>query len=363
MQARILAAALTLALVSGVAVPRSFQSALNAQDLWFDVVMGPNEPIFRPADVPHTGPDSTVYLAGLGQICILNPDGTPANPIRPYGATFRGALAFAVGSFMGENAVDLMFAATAEPSTRPLVVLSPGPPPAVLGETNVPAIATTGIRIAVADVDADNTPETLIGTGPGATSVVSVVPLQTDDVITFEPFGPGYRGGVYVAAGDLDGNGHEEIIVSQQQGSEVKAFELRGGEAHELGRMRPQGHDYSGGFRVAAGDFNADGKADIITGAISGPPIVRVIDVNHPNGRLLANVVVSDQHVTGGPVVAYGRFGNAAHVLAAHGRSVLKFKITDTENPRPRFFSDNPFAVIASVFMDLQTYTPPPANR
>ncbi len=349
----------TSTLLSGIALPRAIEATLHAQDLWFDVAMGPNTARSGQGFVRIPGTDTTVYIGGLGTFCVFR-NGQPADAVTPYPG-FRGPLSFAVGSFGDMNVVDGIVVSTFAPSTHPLILFNPGPPPSEIGQTNIPMIATTGIRMAVADVDADRTPELVVVSGPGAPTTVSIVPTQgTNDTISFLAFDPSYTGGAFVAAGDLNGDGKAEVLVSQQAGGEVQAFELRGGEAHLRGTMRPQGHDYNGGFRLAAGDFNGDRRAEVITGAMTGQARVRVIDISVPSGRLMADTLVSNRPAEpslGGTPVAYGRFDEQPAVLIAHFNSV--FKVIDPGDPQPKIFSENPFLVVASLFMDVQTYTPP----
>lgn len=364
MKIRLLAVAAVCTWLACGPLPGVVEPVLKASDdldLWFDIVLAGGEPVSRAPFAPIPGTDTMIYIGGRGQVCRTNASGVPSDPFHPFGASFRGPLSFAVGSFTDFQFVDTIFATTAEPSTHPLRVFTPGPPPSLLGETAFPAIGSSGIRIAIADVDADRTPETIIGTGPGVPAMVSVIPVQASaNVITFQPFDASFVGGVFVAGGDINGDGHAEVLVAQGGGGEMKVYEVRGGEAHERGRMRPQGHGYNGGFRIAAGDFNGDGKAEIITGAMTGPARVQVIDVAVPQGRKLVDTVVSSRPadpLLGGTPVAFGRLNDNPLAYAIHFNSV--YMIDEPGAPQPRIFSENPFAVIGALFMDLSTYTPP----
>ena len=88
---------------------------------------------------------------------------------------------------------------------------------------------------------------------------------------SFFAFDAGYRGGITVAGGDVNGDGHADIVVGTQADSppHVKVFSGAGGaELHSFYALNP---GYTGGISVAAGDINGDGRADIVVGASRGP--------------------------------------------------------------------------------------------
>src|SRR5205823_3911789 len=78
------------------------------------------------------------------------------------------------------------------------------------------------------------------------------------------------RSGVWVAGGDVDGDGKDDIITGAGAGGgpHVKVFE--DGTQNVIQSFFAYAPNFTGGVRVAAGDVNGDGKADIITGAGGG---------------------------------------------------------------------------------------------
>jgi hypothetical protein len=125
-----------------------------------------------------------------------------------------------------------------------------------------------------------------VGGGPG------IVELNRPDgsgIIEFRPFGTGYTGGVSVAIGDISGNGFPDVVVGEAVGSpQVKVynglafvngtFNVNNPDADLLASFFPFGSGFNVGVNVAVGDVNGDGFADIVTGAASGNPDVRVFN-------------------------------------------------------------------------------------
>jgi hypothetical protein len=78
---------------------------------------------------------------------------------------------------------------------------------------------------------------------------------------------PGFRGGVFIAAGDIDGDGMAELAGAADSGAgpQIQTFRLAGGALQlESSFWAFDNPSYRGGSRVALGDLNRDGFADLV---------------------------------------------------------------------------------------------------
>ena len=159
---------------------------------------------------------------------------------------------------------------------------------------------TGGVRVALGDLNGDGTNEVICGAGVGGgpnVRVFSVTPSRATMVANFFAFEPVFMGGVYVAAGNLDGNvsasGHaiDDLIVSAGPGGGPRVIAFSGGTNYV--NLNSQLCDYfvysptfRGGVTVAAGNvFGGVGSTDeIITGAgAGGGPHVRAFQLSNTN--------------------------------------------------------------------------------
>lgn len=100
----------------------------------------------------------------------------------------------------------------------------------------------------------------------------------------FEPFGPLFKGEISLAVSDFESDGQAELILGKKSaGGEIKIFDLEG---RQKGRsIFPFGRNYRGGVNVAAGDLNGNGQKEIVIGQASGRSLVKIFA---PDGRLLS---------------------------------------------------------------------------
>ena len=138
-----------------------------------------------------------------------------------------------------------------------------------------------GVRVATADFNFDGVQDYLLGSGPGATSTVQLLDGRTGQALfSVQPFEAGFVGGVYVAAGDINGDGIPDIVITPDEGGGPRVQIYTGGNfvkiADFFGIDDP---NFRGGARAAVGDLNADGFGDVVVAAgFGGGPRVASFD-------------------------------------------------------------------------------------
>jgi hypothetical protein len=142
-----------------------------------------------------------------------------------------------------------------------------------------------GVSLAVGDLDGDGTAEIVTGAGVGGAPRVRVVgyngnPDPFQAVTTradFFGYEPTFRGGVNVAVGDTTADGSADIVLGTGFGGGPRVRILDGQTYAPLQDFFAYEPTFRGGVLVGAGQFDVDGKADVVTGpGFGGGPRVRV---------------------------------------------------------------------------------------
>ena len=183
----------------------------------------------------------------------------------------------------------------------------------VVAITSAPVVSTTAAARVVAITEAG---------GPGSGSLVRVLDAGTlAQVGEFPAFEPGFQGGVQATLGDLDGDGHYEIVAASGAGraGEVRVFTTEGTELTQY-RTQPFGPDWRGGVNLAVGDVDGDGRDDLIAAKARGDGEVRIFRSEAGADPIAATpyrVIRPFGHgFQGGASVAVGDFGTFTNGVA-----------------------------------------------
>lgn len=252
---------------------------------------------------------------------IRDPEGVAVNPFRSLGAASRIARPaepavqsrellpfgqFRIGAHIAAGELT-----TEYPGEEIVVGAAAGAPPQIIiyNASGKPLksifLPLTGFRggvdVAVGDVNGDAEQEIVAGLGAGQRPRVYVIDRIGVIIEQFDAYDPRFSGGINVSTADLDGDGTAEIITGARRGGgpTVRTFTM-------FGERLTSFHAYASRFRggvdvagVSAGDTEPGWI--ITTPGPGGGPDVRAF---HPDGTLYSSFLVGDVAFRGGLRVA-----------------------------------------------------------
>ena len=155
----------------------------------------------------------------------------------------------------------------------------------------------------------DVNPARLVITGPGPGDALGVKAFDPNGspapgaLTNFFAFGAGFTGGVRVAAGDMNGDGVTDVIAAPSSGSEpIRVF--NGASGLVMREFFAYPWHPPDGVHVAVADVTGDAVVDIVTATGSGAPAVRVFDGR--TGAMRVEFFGDSETATGGVRVAAG---------------------------------------------------------
>jgi hypothetical protein len=181
-----------------------------------------------------------------------------------------------------------------------------------------------GVRVAMGDLDGDGKAELIAGQGVGG-GKVGVWKVNADGTIGsrtewITPWA-GFTGGVFVAAGDLNNDGKDELAISRgSQGNSISIYSDTNADGKvgdtKTDAFNPWGK-FQGGVRLAFGDTNNTGGDELIVARGPGGPATVVVYTDSNANRAVSDNTPLEQFTafgggyTGGITVAAGPVDSA----------------------------------------------------
>lgn len=249
--------------------------------------------------------DSVLVVVGGGQIRVLDAaNGSELFSFLPFDA-YYGDIRITTGDVNFDTIEDFIVATGH--GVAPQVKVYSGVDGSLLQSfLAYDAAFLGGVFVAAGDIDGDGFADIITGAGSGGGPHVKVFSgLNGNELMSFFAYDPAFAGGVQVAVGDIDGNSVLDIITGAGAGGGPHVKVFSGVDGSELRSFFAYDPAFTGGVFVSAGNFNGDLADDIITGAgAGGGPHVRVLD--GLTLTELASFFAFDPAFTGGVRVAAG---------------------------------------------------------
>jgi hypothetical protein len=263
-----------------------------------------------PEPAPVTGLEATGMQSGGSTVTVYSTTAGVRTQVASFDAYpgFGGGVSVATGDVNGDGVDDVITGAG--PGGGPHVKVFDG---ASLLKGQAVLIGsyfaydpgfTGGVNVAVGDVFVEGVADIITGAGAGGGPHVKVFDSTklgqvnfdgqlaiTAQLASFFAYAPSFTGGVSVAAGDLNGDGHDDVVTGAGPGG---GPHVKVADATKLNQFAPDGELAPGallasffaydigitvGVKVAAGDVNGDGVLDIVTGVgPGGGPHVKAFD-------------------------------------------------------------------------------------
>ncbi len=150
--------------------------------------------------------------------------------------------------------------------------------------TDVVDEGKSGAYVAAGDFDGDGADELVVSQCMWYDNI-KIFKYRDGSFDTAQPFAvikknfnseTGYSAGVHVAAGDFNGDGKDELAISQVTRTRIKVFKFDDGTPSEIADLRTIFGGYDLGVYIAAGDLDGDKRDDLIVSAMDVGNDVRV---------------------------------------------------------------------------------------
>jgi hypothetical protein len=272
----------------------------------------------------------------------------PGFALSPTGATTLTATT-TVGSPNPDNAVTGLnfglvgrrrYALAADGGGGPRVQVYDAQSNALLNDFFVYEVQFTGgVRVAEADVNGDGVDDLIVVPGKGGGPRVRVLSgADGSELYNYFAYEPSFTDGLYVTAGDVDGDGYADIITGTDSGGGPRVTVFSGKTGVIIADYFAYDSSFRGGVRVGSADTDGNGVSEILTApGVGGGPTVKVFGGG--DFRELASFNAFAPDYTGGVFLA----ASAANLTTGRGDIVVGSGIDYPTAPVVRVFNGQTF--------------------
>lgn len=189
-----------------------------------------------------------------------------------------------------------------------------------------------GVRVAAGDLEGDGKAEIVTAPGVGGGPHIRVFDQKGNVKSQFFAYDSKFRGGISVAVGDIDGDGKAEIITAPGAGGgpHIRVFAMDGTLKYQFFAY---GQTTRTGVNVAVGDIDGDARADIVVGpaTLAGSLPVKYYSLakNSQSGFVLyGQATYLATKATGGVALAVADIGKDAYGDIVLARTALSGSVT-----------------------------------
>ncbi len=271
-------------------------------------------------DLDGDGIDEIITGAGPGggpQVRIFNHDG--ATVFTPgffaYDQKMRAGVTVACGDLDGDGQAEIVTGTKFGAAPQVRIFDRYGTPVFTPGFFAYDTTFRGGVNVAVADIDGSGLPEIITAPGAGGGPHIRVFnrfgqSLNKD----FYVFHQDFKGGVNLAAANVDGGPDDELIfsVARYDSAWIKVIKLSTNQV--LGQFTAFPTQFTGGATVTGADVDNDGFDEIVAAAgQTGAPHVRSFEID--GTPLAMNFFAYEREFRGGVSIAEADFGTGDNTL------------------------------------------------
>jgi lipoprotein-anchoring transpeptidase ErfK/SrfK len=248
------------------------------------------------------------------EVKIYREDGSLANSFLAYDEKFFGGVNVGAGDFDGDGKDKIIVVPASGAAALVKIFDGFGQIENKEGFFAFDSNLKNGAKVAAGDVNGDGRDEIIVGSGAGQKAQIKIFKSGGESLAEINPEGINDWSGVNVASGDIDSDGISEILAAPGWGSlpEVQIFKSNG---ELVKKILVYDKGFRGGVNLAFGDAVGDGSKEIVVGAgFTGGPHVRIFD---SNGNFKDQFFPFDKNLRGGVLVGVGKFSSGENKIVA----------------------------------------------